>query len=57
MTLHKSSRQYSFSIRIDVSLRELDALRQGSDATVASFLTHWCEKMVQIIIDRPLERE
>ena len=54
---HEFLLQYSFSTSIDVSRRELEALRQGSDETIASFLTRWREKMAQIIIDRPLERE
>ena len=50
-------RQYSSTISIDVSRRELDSLRQGSDETVASFLTRWRLKMAHIIINWPLERE
>ena len=54
---HEFLKQYSLSTAIDVSRRELDALRQGSDETVASFLTRWHENMAQIIIDQPLEKE
>ena len=54
---HKCLRQYFFSNASNVSRRELDALRQGSDKTVASILTRWSEKMALIIIDRPLEKE
>ena len=54
---HEFLRQYSFSTTIDVSRRELYALRYGSYETIASFLTLWREKMAHIIVDRPLERE
>ena len=54
---HEFLTQYSFSTVIDTSRRELAALRHGSDETIASFLTRWREKMAQIIVDRPLERE
>eukprot|EP00261_Vitis_vinifera_P030644 XP_019071887.1 PREDICTED: uncharacterized protein LOC109121615 [Vitis vinifera] len=49
-------RQYYFNTIVDVSRRELEALRQGSDETVTSFISHWREKIAQII-DRPSERD
>ncbi|WJZ81199.1 hypothetical protein VitviT2T_001052 [Vitis vinifera] len=49
-------RQYSFNTIVDVSRRELEALRQGPDETVTSFISRWREKIAQII-DRPLERD
>nr|CAN81200.1 hypothetical protein VITISV_003768 [Vitis vinifera] len=42
--------------RLDVSWRELEALRQGPDETVTSFISRWREKIAQII-DRPSERD
>ena len=49
-------RQYSFNTVVDVSRRELKALKQRSDETVTSFISHWREKIAQII-DRPSERD
>ncbi|RVW85472.1 hypothetical protein CK203_044044 [Vitis vinifera] len=49
-------RQYSFNTIVDVSRRELEALRQGPDETVTSFISRWREKIAQII-DRPSERD
>nr|CAN80629.1 hypothetical protein VITISV_038466 [Vitis vinifera] len=40
----------------NISRRELDALRHGYDESVASFISRWREKIVQVI-DRPTERE
>ena len=48
--------QFTFNTVIDVSRRELDALRHGYDESVASFISRWREKIVQVI-DRPTERE
>ena len=47
-------RQYSFNTVVDVSWRELEALRQRPDESVTSFIFCWREKIAQII-DRPLE--
>ena len=47
-------RQYSFNTVVDVSLRELEALRQRPDESVTSFISRWREKITQII-DRPSE--
>ena len=47
-------RQYSFNIVVDVSLRELEALRQRPDESVTSFISRWREKITRII-DRPSE--
>ena len=41
---------------MDVSRRELEALRQRLDESVTSFISRWREKIAQII-DRPLERD
>ncbi|RVW76544.1 hypothetical protein CK203_064338 [Vitis vinifera] len=49
-------RQYSFNTIVDVSRRELEALRQGPDETITSFISCWREKIRQII-DRPSERD
>ena len=49
-------RQYSFNTVVDVSRRELEALRQRPDESVTSFISHWREKIAQII-DRPSERD
>ena len=48
-------RQFSFNTVIDVSQRELEALRQRPDETFTSFISCWREKILQII-DRPSER-
>ena len=48
-------RQYSFNTVVDVSRRELEALRQRPDESVTSFISRWREKIAQII-DRPSER-
>ncbi|KAL6325949.1 hypothetical protein AAG906_038440 [Vitis piasezkii] len=45
-------RQYSFNTIVDVSRRELKALKQRPDESVTSFISHWKEKIAQII-DRP----
>ncbi|RVW84684.1 Transposon Tf2-2 polyprotein [Vitis vinifera] len=47
-------RQYSFNTVVDVSRRELEALRQGPDESITSFISRWREKIAQII-DRPSE--
>ena len=41
---------------MDVSRRELEALRQRPDESVTSFISRWREKIAQII-DRPSERD
>ena len=41
---------------VDVSWRELEALRQRPDESITSFISHWREKITQII-DRPSERD
>ena len=45
-------RQYSFNTVVDVSRRELEALRQRPDESVTSFISRWREKITQII-DKP----
>ena len=42
-------RQYAFNTVVDVSRRELEALRQRSDESVSSFISSWCRKIVEII--------
>ena len=49
-------RQYSFNIVVEVSRRELEALRQRPDESVTSFISCWREKIAQII-DKPSERD
>ena len=49
-------RQYSFNTVVDVSWRELEALRQRLDESVTSFISRWREKLAHII-DRPSERD
>ncbi|RVW75292.1 hypothetical protein CK203_055339 [Vitis vinifera] len=49
-------RQFAFNIVIDVSRRELEALRQRPDETATSFISRWRETIAQII-DRPSERD
>ena len=49
-------RQFAFNTVIDVSRRELEALRQRSEESVTSFISRWREKISQII-DRPLEKD
>ena len=38
-------RQFAFNTVIDVSRRELEALRQGPDESVTSFISRWREKI------------
>ncbi|RVX11289.1 Gypsy retrotransposon integrase-like protein 1 [Vitis vinifera] len=49
-------RQFAFNAVIDVSRRELEALRQRPEESVTSFISRWREKISQII-DRPSERD
>ncbi|RVW61815.1 hypothetical protein CK203_065642 [Vitis vinifera] len=49
-------RQFAFNTVIDVSRRELEALRQGPDESVTSFISRWREKIAQIV-DRPSEKD
>lgn len=52
----KFLRRFAFNTVIDVSWRELEALRQRLDETVTSFISYWREKIAQII-DRSYERD
>ena len=47
-------RRYSFNNVVDISRRELEALRQRPDESVTSFISRWREKIAHII-DRPSE--
>ena len=38
-------RPFAFNIVIDVSRRELEALRQRSEKSITSFISHWREKI------------
>ena len=49
-------RQFTFNTVIDVSGRELEALRQQPKESVTSFISHWREKTSQVI-DRPSEND
>ena len=53
---HEFIRQFSFSIVIDVTKRELEAMRQGAHEIATSFISRWREKVIQMI-DHPSERE
>ena len=53
---HEFIQQFSFSIVIDVTRRELEAIRQGAHETATSFISLWREKVIQMI-DRPSKRE
>ena len=49
-------RQFAFNTIIDVLRRELEALRQRPEESVTSLISHWREKISQII-DRPSEKD
>ena len=49
-------RQFAFNTVIDVSRRELEALRQRLEESVTSFISRWREKISQIV-DRPSEKD
>nr|CAN70961.1 hypothetical protein VITISV_025056 [Vitis vinifera] len=49
-------RQFAFNTVIDVSRRELEALRQRPEESVFSFISRWREKISQVI-NRPSERD
>ena len=49
-------KHYSFNTVVDVSRRELEALRQRPDESVTSFISRLREKIAQII-DRPSKRD
>ena len=53
---HEFIRQFSFNTVIDVTRRELEAMRQGAHEIATSFISRWREKVIQMI-DCPLERE
>ena len=42
-------RHFAFSTVVDVSRRELEAMRQDLEETVTSFISRWREKIVQMI--------
>ena len=49
-------RQFAFNTVIDVSRRELEALRQRPDESITSFISRWREKISQVI-NRPSEKD
>ena len=49
-------RQIAFNTVIDVSRKELEALRQGPKESMTSYISRWKEKITQII-DYPSERD
>ena len=53
---HEFIRHYSFNTVVDVSRRELEALRQRPDESVTSFISRLREKIPHII-DRPSKRD
>ena len=53
---HEFLTRFAFSVVIDVSRRELEATKQRSDESIASFVSHWRAKVASMI-DRPKERD
>ena len=53
---HRTWDQFAFNTVIDVSRRVLEALRQRPEKSVTSFISHWREKISQII-DRSSEND
>ena len=53
---HEFIRQYSLNTVVDISRRELEALRQRTDESVTSFISRWRENIAHII-DRPSEHD
>ena len=53
---HEFIRRFSFSTIIDVTRRELEAMREGAHEAATSFISIWREKVIQMI-DRPSKRE
>ena len=53
---HEFLRQFAFNTVIDVLRRELEALKQRPKESITSFISHWREKISQII-DRPSEND
>ena len=49
-------RQFAFDTIVDVSRRELKALRHRLEESVTSFIFCWREKISQVI-DRPSKRD
>ena len=49
-------RQFSFNTVVDLSRRELEALRQRTEESVSSFISRWRGKIAEII-DRPSEQD
>ncbi|WJZ90911.1 hypothetical protein VitviT2T_010026 [Vitis vinifera] len=49
-------RHFAFNTVIDVSRRDLEALRQIPEESVTSFISRWREKISQVI-DRPSKRD
>ena len=42
-------RHFAFNTMVDVSRRELEAMRQGSEEIVTSFISHLREKIVKMV--------
>ena len=49
-------RQFSFNTVVDVSRKELKALRQRAEESISSFISRWLRKISEIV-DRPSERD
>ena len=49
-------RQYALNTVVDISRRELEALRQRPEESVTSFISRWREKILQVI-HRPSVRD
>ena len=53
---HEFLTQFAFSVDIDVSRRELEAIRQRPDESISSFVSRWRAKVAGMI-DRPKEQD
>ena len=53
---HEFIQQFSFNTVIDVTRRELEAMRQGAHETATSFISRLREKVIQMI-ELPSKRE
>ena len=49
-------RQFLFNTIVDVSRRELEALKQRTEESISSFISRWRGKISEIV-DRPSERD
>ena len=54
---HEFLTQFSFSVDIDVSRRELEATKQRPDKSISSFVSRWKAKVVGMIDWSPKEHD